>query len=241
MIKIVLKMLIIGIALIGPAFASTEVTCSQTIYAFPNQHIELRADTSGSGSYTYSWYESDQAWDGIKEAGEAAIKNQNIIKFDAPSTTGTYKIYVMVQEASASSCVDIDCYTIQVIKCCPNLGPYCESETGLSLCWYEKCYTETNVPTLVHPTTLTYSWYVNKQPGVGVTADYTGPCFTPTFTAAPWLSPATTGAVDNTVILQVTQIPQSGSRHTVPILLYTCASDSVQIYAAPDTQIGVVN
>jgi hypothetical protein len=237
MIKTVLLVLILGIAsMVSASSASVE-----DIYAFPGQHIELKATTSGSGSYIYEWSVPLGATQLLEGSG-AAAKNGPILRFDAPSTLGTYTINVQVSESSATGCVDMDSFTIKVIKCCPAFGPFCKSETVNSLCWYEDwntCYPGTTVPYLVHASTLHYNWWVNTA--ITNSASFTGACFAPgSFAATPWLSPSGTGSSLNTVILKVTQTPQSytGSPHTGDLELWTC-THTFNIYAAPDTEISV--
>jgi hypothetical protein len=78
----------------------------EDIYAFPGQHIELKATTSGSGSYIYEWSVPLGAPQLLEGSG-AAANNGPILRFDAPSTLGTYTINVQVSESSATGCVDM--------------------------------------------------------------------------------------------------------------------------------------
>jgi hypothetical protein len=206
------------LAIIGPASAT--VACSKEIYAFPGQHIELQAATTGS-NLEYYWWTDDAGWSVMENGVAANLRAQKVV-FDAPDTVADYTLKVLVSESSARGCFAEDCVTIHVIKCCPDYTSFCESDT-VSLCWYDSCYTSKTVPTLVHATTLTYNWYVN-----GATDPITGTCITPSFEASPWLSPSGTGFATNSLVLVVTQ-----SAHGTTKVLYTCAQDFLNIYAAP--------
>lgn len=206
------------LAIIGPASAT--VACSKEIYAFPGQHIELQAATTGS-NLEYYWWTDDVGWSVMEDGAAADLKAQKVV-FDAPDKEDTYTLKVLVSESSAKGCKAEDCVTIHVIKCCPDYTSFCESDE-VTLCWYDGCYTSDTVPKLVHESTLIYNWYVN-----GAKTPITGACITPDFETSPWLSPSGTGFVTNSLVLEVTQ-----SAHKTTKVLYTCAADSLDIYAAP--------
>jgi hypothetical protein len=215
---------------IGPIIGSAD------LYAFPNEHIVLHANsgTTATTGIQYLWTLPSGTFS--ENGGTVITSNQDLI-LDLPDVAGAtdYTFKVLVKDTTGGeACGNEATFVVHVVRCCPIGGTFCTS-TSHTFCWYDTCKVN-NLPPTAWPTgwaaappTVTFHWDVN-----GVPDAYTGSCITPDFTATAkgWIqpSPATPSQV-NTMVMRAVQTQPTG--HTANIPLYSCTGIGVTLIYKP--------
>ncbi len=208
--------------ILGTALAVVQMPCPATKNVFINEHIVLYAHPSDENEYTFSWYPDSTNLNGwntesaiTEDSGQATLDG-NTLTFDAPSTAGTYKIFVDITSKNAGTCTGTTCFDIVVKDCCPTaLTDYCTTDTP-TWCWYNSCG-------LTAPFTpdgsISFEWWVNEE------AQFSsqGECYSPILSGSPFNQPSqTTPTASNTVTLKVIQTGTGHTNDPDPRELHTC-------------------